>query len=78
MTQILDYQPWPIPAKQKIHITAQYFGNYVAGFIDGQKVIEGRIPHNHPGIQDGRIALWAFETWVEFDNLKVTHLTPAR
>jgi len=77
MTRILDYQPWPIPAKQKIHITARYFGDYVAGFIDGKKVMEGRIPNDHPGVKIGRIALWAFETWVEFDNLKVTRLVAA-
>jgi hypothetical protein len=76
LTKILDYQPWPIPAKKKIHITAQYYKNYVAGFIDGKKIVESRIPDNHPGIRDGRIALWAFETWVEFDNLKVTQLIP--
>jgi len=77
MTKILDYQPWPIPAKQKIHITARYFGNYVAGFIDEQKVMEGWIPDDHPGAQSGRIALWTFETWVEFDNFKVTRLVAA-
>ncbi len=77
MTRILDYQPWPIPAKTKIHITAEYFGNYVAGFIDGEKVIEGWVPSDHPGVQTGRVALWAFETWVEFDNLKVTRLVAA-
>jgi len=77
MTKILDYQPWPIPAKQKIHITAQYFGNYVAGFIDGKQITESWIPSDHPGAQSGRIALWTFETWAEFDNLKVSRLVAA-
>jgi len=77
LTKILDYQPWAIPAKQKIHMTAQYFGDYVAGYIDGRKVVEGRIPANHPGHRNGRIALWAFETWSEFDNVKVTRLIAA-
>ncbi len=77
LTKILDFQPWPIPEKKKIHITARYFGDYVEGLIDGKKVLEGRIPHDHPGVEKGRIALWAFETWVEFDNVKVTRLVAA-
>jgi len=76
LIKVLDFQPWPIPEKQKIHMTAQYFGDYVAGFVNGEKVAEGRIPADHPGKQSGRIALWAFETWVEWDNLKVTQLVP--
>lgn len=77
LTKILDFQPWSIPAKEKIHITARYFGNYVAGFIDGEKIVEGWIPADHPGAERGRVALWTFETWVEFDNVKVTRLVAA-
>ena len=69
LTKVLDFQPWPIPEKQKIHITAQYYGDYVAGFVNNEKVVEGRIPADHPGKQSGRIALWTFETWVEWASL---------
>ena len=45
-------------------------------WIDGQKVLKGQIPASHPGVARGRIALWTFETWSEYDNVKVTRLVP--
>jgi hypothetical protein len=76
-TRILDYQPWPIPQEKKIHVTAKYFRRRVEGWIDGVKILEGEIPEDHPGAKSGRIGLWTFETWCEFDNVKVTRLVPA-
>jgi hypothetical protein len=76
-TRILDYQPWPIPQEKPIHVTAKYFGRHVEGWIDGVKIIDGEIPENHPGAKSGRIGLWTFETWCEFDNVKVTRLVSA-
>ena len=58
--------------EKKIHLTARYMGRHVEGWIDGKKILEGRIPADHPGAARGRIALWAFETWAEFDNVRVT------
>jgi len=77
-TKILDYHAWAIPQYKNIHLTAKYYGDQVEGWIDGQKVLAAKIPADHPGIQNGRIALWAFETWVDFDNVKVTRLVPVR
>ena len=77
-TKILDYDAWAIPQHKKIHLTARFFGPYVEGWIDGKKVLESEIPADHPGVGNGRIALWTFETWVEFDNVKVTRLVPVR
>ena len=75
-TRILDYHAWPIPQQKKIHMTAKYFGRRVEGWIDGKKIVEGTIPKDHPGAKRGKFALWAFETWAEFDNVKVTRLVP--
>ncbi len=77
-TRILDYHAWPIPQEKKIHVTAKYFGRQVEGWIDGKRILQSRIPQDHPGAQRGKIALWAFETWVEFDNVKVTRLVPVQ
>ncbi|MFV2067058.1 MAG: hypothetical protein ACC645_08760 [Pirellulales bacterium] len=77
LTKILDYEAWPVPQHQKIHMTARFMGNRVEGHIDGRKILEGWIPRDHPGVARGRIALWAFETWAEFDNVRVTRLVPA-
>ena len=60
------------------HLMAKYFGNQVEGWIDGKRVLAAEIAADHPGIKNGRIALWTFETWVEFDNVKVTRLVPIR
>lgn len=73
-TKIVDFEPWPIPQHKKIRLTAKYVGDYVEGWMDGEKLVAGYIPADHPGIRNGRIALWTFETWVEWDNLKVTRL----
>ena len=40
-------------------------------------ILDETIPADHPGVKNGRIALWTFETWVEFDNVKVTRLVLA-
>ena len=77
-TRILDYQAWPIPQGKRIHLKAVYFGRRVEGWIDGKKITESEIPEDHPGARRGRFGLWAFETWCEFDNVKVTRLIPAR
>ena len=77
-TRILDYQAWPIPQEKKTHLTAIYFGRHVEGWIDGKKILEGEIPEDHPGAKHGRIGLWTFETWAEFDNVKVTRLVPVQ
>lgn len=61
-----------------MHLTAKFYGRQIEGWIDGGKVLEGEIPADHPGAAKGRIALWTFETWSEFDNLKVTRLVPAK
>lgn len=74
----IDYQPWPYPKGQKIHMTAKYFGRHVEGWLDGVKVLEAEIPEDHPGARRGRIGLWTFSTLCEFDNVKVTRLVPAR
>ena len=78
LTDILDYTPWTVKEKIKIHLCAKFFGDHVEGWINGEKVLEGTIPSNHPGIQRGRIALWTFETWSEFDNLVVRRLIPQK
>jgi hypothetical protein len=76
-TRILDFEPWAVPLATRIHLTAVYFGRHVEGWIDGRKILEGEIPEDHPGAARGRIGLWTFETWAEFDNVKVTRLVPA-
>ncbi len=75
-TRILDYHAWPIPQEEVIHVTAKYFGRRVEGWINGKKILESEIPADHPGASKGRFGLWAFESWVEFDNVKVTRLVP--
>ena len=75
-TKILDYHAWPITQHKNIHLTAKYFGDRVEGWVD-KKIVAETIPADHPGVKNGRIALWTFETWVEFDNVKVTRLMPA-
>ena len=67
-TKILDFDAWRFEDGKKLHLTAKCYGRQV----DGGKVLEGEIPADHPGAAKGRIALWTFETWSEFDNLKVT------
>jgi hypothetical protein len=73
-TQILDYIGFVVPEAMKMHLKARFTGRYVEGWIDGEKILEGEIPADHPGMGKGRIALWTFETFAEFDNLKVTQL----
>ncbi|MAG85684.1 hypothetical protein CMK10_16160 [Candidatus Poribacteria bacterium] len=73
-TQILDYIGFPVPEATKMHLTARFTGHYVEGWIDGKKILDGEIPDDHPGVETGRIALWTFETFAEFDNLKITQL----
>ena len=77
-TRILDFDGWKFEDGKKIHLTARFFGRHVEGWIDGKKVLEGQIPPDHPGAAQGRIALWTFETWVEYDNLRVTRLVAAQ
>ena len=75
-TKILDYDAWHVPHQQTFHLTARYFGNHVELWIEGQKMLSGIIPTDHPGVRRGRIGLWTFETWCDFDNIKVTQLVP--
>ena len=73
-TKILDYAAWEVPQAEKIHVTARFFGRQLEGWINGRRVLRGTIPADHPGAERGRIALWTFETWADFDNIKVTRL----
>ena len=73
-TKILDYDAWRVPHRQTFHLTARYFGNRVELWIEGKKMLSGTIPEDHPGARRGRIGLWTFETWCDFDNIKVTRL----
>ena len=75
-TQILDYTGFDVAEANKMHLTARYYGRRVEGWIDGEKILDGEIPVDHPGAEKGRVALWTFETFAEFDNLKVTQLVP--
>ena len=75
-TKILDYDAWRVPHQQTFHLTARYFGNHVELWIEGQKILSGIIPADHPGVRQGRIGLWTFETWCDFDNIQVTQLVP--
>ena len=75
-TKILDFDSWTFEDGKKVHLTAKFFGRRVEGWIDGRMVLEGQIPPDHPGAVRGRIALWTFETWSEYDNLRVTRLVP--
>ena len=75
-TQILDYTGYVVPDATKMHLTARFSGRYVEGWIDGEKILDGEIPADHPGAQRGRVALWTFETFAEFDNFSVTRLVP--
>ena len=77
-TKILDFDAWSFKDGKKLHLTAKFYNSQVEGWIDGEKVLEGTIPVDHPGAAKGRIALWTFETWSEFDNLKVTQLVLAK
>ena len=75
-TKILDFDTWQVPDGAKIHMTVKFFSDYVEGWIDGKKILSAWIPTDHPGAKSGRIALWTFETWSEYDDLKVTRLVP--
>ena len=49
-------------------------GNHFEGYIDDVKCVDGYLPRLPNIMRSGRIALWVFETWAEFDNVKVTEL----
>jgi hypothetical protein len=75
MTKILDDQYYKIRPNVPVHLTAKFMGRRVEGWINGTKYVAGVIPgSNWPQFQHGRIALWVFETFAEFDNVKVTRL----
>lgn len=71
---MVDFDAWKFEDGKKVHLTAKFLGRRVEGWIDGEKALDGEIPFDHPGAAKGRIALWTFETWSEYDNLKVTRL----
>lgn len=74
-TKILDFQTYDVSKDRSIHVTAKFMGSHVEGWIDGKKYVEGVIPEsNRSRFERGRIALWVFETFAEFDNVKVTEL----
>lgn len=74
-TKILDFQTYEVPKDRPIHVSAKFLGNRVEGWIDGKKYVEGTIPaSNASQFERGRIGLWVFETFAEFDNIKVTEL----
>ena len=49
-------------------------GDRVEGYVDGVKLVAGRMSSMPDFMTRGRMALWTFETWAEFDNVKVTEL----
>lgn len=74
-TKILDYETYDIPKDRAIHVTAKFMGRRVEGWIDGKKYVDGVIPEsNWSQFQNGRIGVWVFTTFAEFDNVKVTEL----
>ena len=77
LTKILQWQPWPVQDGQRLHVTVRFFQRYVEAEVNGQQLLQSWIPEDHPGALRGRVALWTFETWAEFDNFKVTRLVPA-
>ena len=77
-TKILDYDAWKVPQDTRIQIRARFVGNRVEGWINGKRMLTGIIPSDHPGVRSGRIGLWTFETWAEFDNVRVTKLLPEK
>ena len=77
-TKILDYDAWKVPQDTRIQIRARFMENRVEGWINGKRMLTGIIPSDHPGVRSGRIGLWTFETWAEFDNVRVTKLVPEK
>lgn len=78
-TKFLDYQTYEVSPGKQFHVTAKFMGRRVEGWIDGKKCVDGLIPESNWGqFQQGRIALWACENFVEFDNVKVTELVQGR
>ena len=76
LTKILQWQPWPVKDNERLHLTVRFFQRYVEAEVNGQKLLQSWIPQDHPGAHRGRVGLWTFETWAEFDNFKVTRLVP--
>ena len=77
LTKILQWQPWPVKDNEPLHVTIRFFQRYVEAEVNGQKLLQSWIPQDHPGAHRGRVGLWTFETWAEFDNFKVTRLVAA-
>ena len=73
-TRILDYTTYPIPTGKRMHLTARFMGERVEGYIDGVKYVDGYLSPLPDIMRRGRMGLWVFETWAEFDNVRVTEL----
>jgi hypothetical protein len=70
----LDLMPFPVPNHERIRLKARFTGNRVEGFVNGVKHLEGYLDPLPEIMRQGRIALWVFTSWAEFDNVKVTEL----
>ena len=73
-TKFLDLATHKVPQDTKIHLKARFMGDRVEGYVDGVKLVSGRMSSMPDFMTRGRMALWTFETWAEFDNVKVTEL----
>ncbi len=73
-THILACAAYRIPPNKRIRLKARFMGNRVEGYIDGVKHLDGVLSPMPDVLRAGRMALWVFETWAEFDNVKVTEL----
>ncbi len=77
-TRLLDTKAYHVPQKKRLRLKARFMGNRLEAYIDDVKYLEGVLDPMPELFRSGRIALWTFETWAEFDNVKVTELVPVR
>ena len=73
-TRILDLAACQIPNNERIRLKARFTDNRVEGFIDDVKYLDGYLDPLPEIMRQGRIALWVFTAWAEFDNVRVTEL----
>lgn len=73
-TRILACKSYKVPQNKRVRLKTRFMGNRVVGYIDGVKIVDGVLSPLPDIMRTGRIALWVFETWAEFDNVKVTEL----
>lgn len=77
-TRILATKAYHIPQNKRIRLKARFMGNRVEAYIDDVKYLDATLDPLPELFRRGRIALWTFETWAEFDNVKVTELIPVQ